>query len=227
VRDRCTKAHEYLFLLSKGPRYHFDQEAIRERANLTGKGSANTFRGGAYVQGSTFDNSTGGKRTVSGNTVPRNNGVGWGHGFDAEPKPRTVGSKRNNFARVTKYSEGDHGQTAQHRPSRENIDYDQTRNKRSVWTVATNGFKGAHFATFPNELVRPCILAGAPRGGIVLDPFGGAGTTGLVAMHEGRRSILCELNPDYAALAQHRLDKAWIDGAAQMDMLLDPQGTAA
>lgn len=221
VRDRCTKAHEYLFLLSKGPRYHFDQEAIREPANLTGKGSATTFRGGAYVGGSTFDNSAGGKRTVSGNTVPRNNGVGWGHGYDAEPKPRTVGSKRNSFARATKYSEGEHGQTGQHRPGREDIDYDQTRNKRSVWSVATNGFKGAHFATFPPELIRPCILAGAPRGGLVLDPFGGAGTTGLVAMQEGRQSVLCELNPAYAALARQRLDLAWLEGASQMDMLLD------
>jgi DNA modification methylase len=221
VRDRCTKAHEYLFLLSKGPKYYFDQEAIREPANLTGKGSANTFRGGAYVQGATFDNSAGGSRTVSGNTVPRNNGVGWGHGFDADPKPRTVGSKRNSFARETKYSEGEHGQTGQHRPGRPDIDYDQTRNKRSVWSVATNGFKGAHFATFPPELIRPCILAGAPRGGLVLDPFGGAGTTGLVAMQEGRQSILCELNPAYAALARKRLEAAWLEGASQMDILLD------
>ncbi|WP_060498347.1 site-specific DNA-methyltransferase [Pseudomonas sp. NBRC 111133] len=224
VRDRCTKAHEYLFLLSKGPKYFFDQEAIREPANLTGKGSANTFRGGAYCQGSTFDNSAGGNRTVSGNTVPRNNGVGWGHG--SKPKPRTVGSKRNSFARETKYSDGDHGQTGQHRADREDIDYDTTRNKRSVWSVATNGFKGAHFATFPPELIRPCILASAPRGGLVLDPFGGAGTTSLVAMQEGRQSVICELNPEYAALARQRLDTAWIEGAAQMDFLLDQSPAA-
>ena len=221
VRDRCTKAHEYLFLLSKSPKYYFDQDAIREPGNLTGKGSATSFRGGAYVGNSTFDNSEGGKRTVSGNVLPRNNGVGWGHGYDADPKPRTVGSKRNSFARETKYSGGDHGQTGQHRPGREDINYDTTRNKRSVWTVATNGFKGVHFATFPPDLIRPCILAGAPRGGTVLDPFGGAGTTSLVSMQEGRRSIICELNPEYATLARARIDAAWLDGAAQMDVFRD------
>jgi len=221
VRDRCTKAHEYLFLLSKSPKYFFDQDAIREPANLTGKGSASSFRGGAYVDGSTFDNSNSGTRTVSGNVVPRNNGVGWGHGYDSDPKPRTVGSKRNSFARETKYSGGDHGQTGQHRSGREDINYDTTRNKRSVWTVATNGFKGAHFATFPPDLIRPCVLAGSPRGGMVLDPFGGAGTTALVAMQEGRQSVSCELNPEYAALARQRLDAARADGATQMDILRD------
>ncbi|KPX55565.1 hypothetical protein ALO67_200025 [Pseudomonas amygdali pv. hibisci] len=95
------------------------------------------------------------------------------------------------------------------------------RNKRSVWTVPTQGFKGAHFATFPPDLIRPCILAGAPRGGVVLDPFGGAATTSLVSMQEGRRSIICELNPEYAALARARIDAAWLDGAAQMDVFRD------
>ncbi|XBT42175.1 site-specific DNA-methyltransferase [Pseudomonas viridiflava] len=226
VRDRCTKAHEYLFLLSKSPKYFFDQSAIREPANLTGKGSASTFRGGAYVDGSTFDNSSGGTRTVSGNVVPRNNGVGWGHGTDKTARQRERVSKRNSFSRETKYSSGNHGQTGQHRPDREDIDYDTTRNKRSVWTVATNGFKGAHFATFPPDLIRPCVLAGSPRGGMVLDPFGGAGTTALVAMQEGRQSVICELNPEYAALARQRLDTAWIEGAAQMDFLLDQSPAA-
>ena len=95
------------------------------------------------------------------------------------------------------------------------------RNKRSVWTVATHSFKGAHFATFPPDLIRPCVLAGAPRGGVVLDPFGGAGTTSLVAMQEGRRSIICELKPEYAAMARRRIDAAWLDGAAQMDVFHD------
>jgi site-specific DNA-methyltransferase (adenine-specific) len=92
--------------------------------------------------------------------------------------------------------------------------------------VATHSFKGAHFATFPPDLIRPCVLAGAPRGGLVLDPFGGAGTTALVAMQEGRRSVICELNPEYAALARQRLDLAWANGAAQMDMLLDQSPAA-
>ena len=80
-----------------------------------------------------------------------------------------------------------------------------TRNKRSVWTVTTKPFKGAHFATFPPALIEPCILAGAPRGGVVLDPFGGAGTTGLVADRHGRDAVLIELNPEYAGMAERRI----------------------
>ena len=91
----------------------------------------------------------------------------------------------------------------------------------SVWTVPTSRFQRSHFATFPPDLIRPCILAGAPLGGVVLDPFGGAGTTAVVAMQEGRKSILCELNPEYAAMAERRIAAAWLDGAAQMDVFRD------
>lgn len=79
------------------------------------------------------------------------------------------------------------------------------RNKRSVWTVTTRPFSEAHFATFPPALIEPCILAGCPKGGVVLDPFGGAGTTGLVADRLGRDAILIELNPEYAAMAERRI----------------------
>lgn len=82
---------------------------------------------------------------------------------------------------------------------------DGTRNRRSVWTVPTSPFKGAHFATFPPALIEPCILAGCPKDGVVLDPFGGAGTTGLVADRLGRNAVLCELNPEYAAMAAERI----------------------
>ncbi|MGD9650193.1 MAG: DNA methyltransferase [Dongiaceae bacterium] len=82
---------------------------------------------------------------------------------------------------------------------------DGKRNKRSVWTVGTRPFKGAHFATFPTTLIEPCILAGCPEGGTVLDPFGGAGTTGLVAERLRRNAILIELNPRYAAMAEERI----------------------
>lgn len=80
-----------------------------------------------------------------------------------------------------------------------------TRNKRSVWNVATQPFSEAHFATFPPALIEPCILAGCPAGGMVLDPFGGAGTTGLVAERLGRDSTLIELNPEYAKMARNRI----------------------
>lgn len=80
-----------------------------------------------------------------------------------------------------------------------------TRNRRSVWTVATQPFKEAHFATFPPALIEPCIIAGCQKGGTVLDPFGGAGTTGLVADRLGRNAVLIELNPEYAAMAERRI----------------------
>lgn len=165
VRDRCTKAHEYVFLLSKSKRYYFDQAAIAEDA-----------------------------------VEPR----GPGNVSPVESLPGERPTENSNI-----------------RGSLHKIGARTTRNKRSVWTVATHSFKGAHFATFPPDLIRPCVLAGSPRGGMVLDPFGGAGTTALVAMQEGRQSVICELNPEYATIARQRLDTAWIDGAAQMDFLLD------
>ncbi|WP_225024279.1 DNA-methyltransferase [Pseudomonas aeruginosa] len=205
VRDRCTKAHEYLFLLSKSPRYHFDQDAIAEP--LAPASVARLAQGG-------WDDQHGSDR-VPGKTNGAMKAVGGRR------------SKRNSFARETKSSAGTHGQKAQHRPDRPDIDYSATRNKRSVWTVPTAGFKGAHFATFPPDLIRPCVLAGAPRGGLVLDPFGGAGTTALVAMQEGRRSVLLELNPEYASIARHRLASAWLEGAAQLDLLHDQKESVA
>ncbi|WP_337056332.1 DNA-methyltransferase [Pseudomonas sp. USHLN015] len=204
VRDRCTKAHEYLFLLSKSRQYYFDQAAISEPL-----APASVER----LAQEGWDEQEGSER-VPGKTNGAMKAVGGKR------------SKRNSFSRETKNTAGEHGQTGQHRPDRPDIDYSDKRNKRSVWSVPTVGFKGAHFATFPPELIRPCILAGAPRGGLVLDPFGGAGTTALVAMQEGRRSILCELNPGYAAIAQARIDTAWIDGAAQLDIFKDFQATA-
>ena len=219
VRDRCTKAHEYLFLLSKSRRYYFDSEAIREPATWGA-----TPTGVGFGHGTDAD-----ARDRTRITVPK----GWdtsvgegGHGgFQKDGSDR--GSKRNSFARKTKYSDGNHGQKGQHRPDRPDVDYGLTRNKRSVWSVATFGYKGAHFATFPPELIRPCILAGAARGGLVLDPFGGAATTALVAMQEGRRSILCELNPEYAAIGRARLADAWASGGAQLDIFNDHKGSAA
>lgn len=188
ARDRCTKAHEYLFLLTKSEKYYFDQDAIREPASY---GATPT-------------------------------GVGFGHGYDAEPKERVripsgwdtsegghrdmTGrySKRNSFARETKYSNAEHGQKAQHRAGRKDIDYSGTRNKRSVWTIATQSYTGAHFATFPEALVEPCILAGTRPGDIVLDIFMGSGTVASVAQRLGRRWLGIELNPDYIALQAER-----------------------
>ncbi len=168
VTDRCTKAHEYLFLLSKSPTYYFDSAAMQEPAQ---KG----FAGSEFNTGKTGEHQLGRSSSLvrSGNK---------------ERKDRP-GAPQNNGAhqKGSVPWEGDH------------------RNRRSVWTVATKPYSGAHFATFPLELIRPCILAGAPAGGIVHDPFGGSGTTGQVSIEEGREYILIELNPAYIKLQDKRL----------------------
>jgi len=127
-------------------------------------------------------------------------------------RPNTGRKQRTNG----KWS-GEHPQSSGHRivesvaAARANgQDHDspfgETRNKRDVWTVATAPYKEAHFATFPPDLIKPCILAGCPVGGTVLDPFGGSGTTGMVATELGRKAILIELNPKYVEMQRHRCD---------------------
>jgi DNA modification methylase len=140
VTDRCTKAHEYIFLLSKNARYYFDQDAIAEQSKYP-----------------------------DGPNNPTNN------------KYKSLGQNLHR------------------------IGADPIRNKRSVWNVTTNAFSEAHFATFPPTLIEPCILAGCPKGGTVLDPFAGAGTTGMVADRLGRDAILIELNPKYAEMIERRI----------------------
>lgn len=164
VTDRPTKAHEYIFLLSKSPRYFYDSDAIRE--------------------------------PVTGNAHARGEGV--------NPKSKTPG--RNSRIHVDR--DPAH---ARPKPSRQNESFSAAvrglvddRNKRSIWTVATHPFKGAHFATFPPDLIKPCIMAGSRLGDVVLDPFFGAGTTGLVALELGRKCIGIELNPQYAEMAKQR-----------------------
>lgn len=145
VTDRPTKAHEYIFLLSKSERYYYDGEAINEPATSKfGFGITN----GSQKYGDEIDL--------------------------ARPHSGWMGGNGEN------------------------------RNKRSVWTVPTSPFPEAHFATYPPDLIKPCILAGCPAGGTVLDPFGGSGTTGMVALELGRKAILIELNPEYVKLAEQR-----------------------
>lgn len=176
VRDRCTKAHEYIFLLSKSARYYFDTDAIAEPC--TQDEFRPTFRGGAYCNNSTFDNSEGGTSTVVGNIKRSGN---------KQRKPASERGCPQDGVAGSVPREG------------------TTRNKRSAWTVATQPFSEAHFATFPPALIEPCILAGCPAGGTVLDPFGGAGTTGLVADRLQRDAILIELNPSYVEMAESRI----------------------
>jgi site-specific DNA-methyltransferase (adenine-specific) len=151
VTDRCTKAHEYVFLLSKSPRYYFDAVAIREKAvSESGRGVI-----GRGDQGSAKAVGCNGRR-------PQHDHSGW-MGGDGK-----------------------------------------TRNRRDGWTIATKPYHGAHFATWPEALVEPMILAGCPMEGVVLDPFAGSGTTGAVALRLGRRAVLVELNSEYVKLIEQR-----------------------
>lgn len=184
VRDRCTKAHEYLLLLSKGPRYYYDQAAIAEP--LASSSIARLAQDVEAQEGSD---------RVPGKT----NG-----------KMKAVYTKPYEGAAVKTY-EGTRAQDPSATKARivEKILSGEmtTRNKRSVWEVPTQSFSEAHFATYPPALIEPCIKAGCPTGGTVLDPFGGAGTTALVADRLQRDAVLIELNPEYAAIAQQRLSK--------------------
>jgi DNA modification methylase len=139
-----------------------------------------------------------------------------GHAYQAPGQTKQSGSRgnRDSFKRdSSKRAEVMPGQSAgSHRPERDESEWDTaTRNKRSVWTVATTPYKGAHFATFPTALIEPCILAGAPAGGVVLDCFFGSGTTGQVAQQLGRKYIGCELNPTYEPLQNERLRQPSLD----------------
>lgn len=156
VSDRCTKAHEYIFLLSKSRKYYYDADLIKEDA--VGE------RGGAPLKATNPEFRQGNSRSVNGGLSN-----GW-------------------------------------QPS-------EFRNKRSVWTVSPKPYTGAHFAVFPEELIEPCILAGAPVGGIVLDPFMGSGTTAQVAQDLGRQYIGCELNPEYGKLQKKRTAQTSLDFA--------------
>lgn len=182
VRDRCTKAHEYVFLLSKSERYFYDADAVAEEATGGAPGNVNPVKGAGDEK----------HRTRTGMAAY------------AERQR----SKRDSFKRDdSKRAEVIPGQTVgTHRPDRAESEYDPgRRNKRSVWTIATKPFAEAHFATMAPELAETCIKAGCPEGGTVLDPFGGAGTTGLVADQLQRDAVLCELNPEYIAIARRRI----------------------
>ena len=225
VTDRCTKSHEYIFLLSKSPSYYCDMGAIKEPA-----APASVARWAQDVEGQIGSDRVPGKTNgamkavggrLAGNVNPPKGQAAYEAGDESH---RTKGgllaysqrqrSARDSFKRDdSKRADVIPGQTVgTHRPDREESEWDtDTRNKRSVWTVSTKPYKGAHFATFPVALIEPCILAGAPAGGVVLDPFFGSGTTGEVAQNLGRKFIGCELNPAYKALQDERLRQPSLD----------------
>ncbi len=158
VTDRCTKSHEYIFLLTKSARYYYDNEAVKE--------------------------------PVSEVSLKRAE-----YGWDCDRPSTKNASMGGDGIHVEKMG------TRFVNPA--------GRNKRSVWTVTTKPFRGAHFATFPPDLIEPCILAGSAPNTLVLDPFNGAGTTGVVAVQHGRRYIGIELNPEYLEMSRKRIQQAW------------------
>lgn len=180
VTDRCTKSHEYIFLLSKSKKYHYDHEAIR--TPLKDQSIARLAQDIDKQRGS---DRVPGKKNGSMKSVSRKN---------SSATRIMAGSGSINHDGKSGYfdSEG-------------HLLVRSTANKKSVWTVPTQPFKQAHFATFPEDLIKPCILAGCPEGGIVLDPFMGAGTTGLVALTCHRNFVGIELNPEYIDIANRRI----------------------
>jgi DNA modification methylase len=199
VRDRCTKAHEYLFLLSKSERYYFDQDAILEpcslstHARLSQDVQAQIGSERAHGGGKTNGNMKAVRRKAKSGTYSEDSAR-----FDGNPHPSGGWPPRKLALAGSGIKNNDSMDVAL-------AIMPDERNKRSVWTVATQPFSEAHFATFPPALVEPCIKAGCPAGGVVLDPFAGAGTTGLVADRLGRNAILIELNPEYAAMIERRI----------------------
>ena len=167
-KDRCTKSHEYIFLLTKSARYYWDQEAMREPVT-----------GNSHPRGTGLHR----KLTAVGGWA---SGAGSHHAVDHNRGIRSPRPKQNRS-----FSEAVKGTV-------------EFRNKRSVWTVPTEPCADAHFATYPSALIKPCILAGTRPGDTVLDPFGGSGTTGQAALELGRKAVLIELNPEYAALIRRR-----------------------
>jgi DNA modification methylase len=199
VTDRPTKAHEYLFLLAKATRYYYDAEAIRE-AWTSGRDDMreNGVRTGlAYLQ----------QAEVSSNdtkAIPKRVKMpdGWDTGAGGHGSFHRNGREKGKTKAVT--SPRHDGNAWNENNGRGFIPTGAGRNKRSVWEIATQPYPEAHFATFPEALVQPCILAGCPEGGVVLDPFLGSGTTALVANRLGRRALGIELNPAYLELARAR-----------------------
>jgi len=199
VTDRCTKSHEYIFLLTKSPRYYFDQDAIREPLKDASVArliqDVESQNGSDRVPGKT----NGAMKAVAGKGRDRSNGNRNGLGASTLDKkaftPDQAGGGGINNRNRSGYFDRDTGEAM----------CGITANKKSVWTVTTQPFKDAHFATFPPKLIEPCILAGSKEGDLVLDPFSGAGTTGLVSLRHKRNFVGIELNPDYIKIAEKRL----------------------
>lgn len=200
VRDRPAGSHEKIFLLTKSEKYFYDADAVRQRAVKTGTP-------GHLASGKNSREKI--RRTPGASKVPQ----GWANG----PGAHNTQTHNQGGRGASEASE------KQQKPGRSLRNWEPVPAEPEVWTIATSPYPEAHFATFPMALAERCIKAGCPRGGLVLDPFGGAGTTALAAVVHGRLASLIELNPDYAALAQKRLEEAFMGPDERMRNGVTPE----
>ena len=185
VRDRCTKSHEYIFLLSKSARYYFDKDSIEEPAHYDGRNDTEFKGSKKYLENKDLAANGRAHERWKFKTAPRFGGRKYGDNNDPHFQTYSGNEYRVRFKNLQ-----EKGQTTQtmHESRAEGLPDEvyAVRNKRDVWTVTTKPYKGAHFATFPKQLIEPCILAGCPEDGTTLDPFCGSGTTGVVCAENGR-----------------------------------------
>ena len=237
VTDRCTKSHEYIFLLSKSPKYYYDADAIREpcatkitktprqkkkscldpifkdgkkivftRPNLPTQKVFVDFIRSKIKMKELFESTNLPLNTVSHWFRYDNSGFSFPTPEDWNIAKEYLDDRSNDFSKMDKdmtYIETHY--PPQWRRQDEIKNNPLGKNKRDVWTVNVKGYKGAHFAVFPKELIEPCIKAGCPDGGIVLDPFMGSGTIAQVAIENNKKYLGCELNPEYENLQKNRI----------------------
>ena len=183
VRDRPTSCHEKIWLITKNKKYYYDAESIKEP-----------------IQDSSA------KRLLQKNILNQKGSSRANGGMKSNGNMKAV-CNRKKFEEYMGSSGSSFKGHSGYKKADGTYMINATRNKRNVWTITTKPFKDAHFATFPKDLIEPCIKAGCPEGGVVLDPFGGSGTTGIVAALNNRNAILIELNQNYIDIANKRIDK--------------------
>lgn len=215
VTDRCTKSHEYIFLLSKSPRYYFDYEQIQEiatgfdgRNDILHKGSPK-YSQAKIMPGSSIQSLASGSHNR------------WKFA-NIDTRIKFGGNKYgdSNDTHYQTYS----GDTYKCKMMVDGNVSVPIRNKRDVWNVSVSGYKDAHFATYPMELIEPCILSGSKIGGTVLDPFNGSGTTGIVQVKNGRKYIGIDLNKDYVDLSYNRFDETFFGIQKQRNDIANSDG---
>ena len=201
VKDRCTKSHEYIFLLSKNKNYYFDSESISEPvAERTIERCSQNIENqqGSLIEAGVY------QKTMKA-CLPRFGGNKYGNNADENYRIYS-GNEYNPYKNLADKGQQPNSIHIRRAEGEKDIEYPR-RNKRDVWSVTTKPYKEAHFAVYPEELIEPCILAGSPRYGVILDPFNGSGTTGVSALKNDRNYIGIELNPDYVCIAENRIQE--------------------